>query len=89
VDLGGRFHRERISLASSQVSTIAPGLAVRWSKERRLDLAWRLLREVRPSALITQTIPFERAGEAFGLLDTAPDRAIQVVLDYGPGPDTP
>jgi 2-desacetyl-2-hydroxyethyl bacteriochlorophyllide A dehydrogenase len=87
VDLGGRFHRERITLAPSQVSTIAPRLAGRWTKGRRLDLAWRMLARLRPSRFITQTIPFDRAREAFALLDTAPDQAIQVVLAYGNGPD--
>jgi 2-desacetyl-2-hydroxyethyl bacteriochlorophyllide A dehydrogenase len=38
VDLGGRFHRNRIRLIGSQVSSIAPELTGRWSKSRRFPL---------------------------------------------------
>ena len=34
LDLGGAFHRSRIKLISSQVSTIAPELSSRWDKAR-------------------------------------------------------
>ena len=37
LDLGGRFHRSRIRLISSQVSTIAPELTGRWDKDRRFE----------------------------------------------------
>ena len=34
IDLGGLFHRSRLKLISSQVSTIAPELSARWDKQR-------------------------------------------------------
>jgi hypothetical protein len=40
VDLGSIFHRSRIKLISSQVSTIAPELSARWDKTRRFAVAW-------------------------------------------------
>lgn len=83
IDLGGRFHRSRIRLLSSQVSTLAPHLTGRWSKARRFDLAWEMLRQVRPARLITQRFPLAQAGQAYELLDQTPDQAIQVVLTYG------
>src|SRR5690606_10225534 len=43
IDLGSRFHRNRLRLISSQVSTLAPALTGRWDKTRRLALAWRTL----------------------------------------------
>ena len=46
LDLGGRFHRSRIRLISSQVSTLTPDLFARWSKARRLDVAWSMLQHV-------------------------------------------
>jgi len=82
LDLGGRFHRSRIALISSQVSTIHPRLSGRWSKARRLDFALQLLREVRPSRFITHRFPFAAAREAFALLDTSPGEAIQVIFEY-------
>ncbi len=82
VDLGGRFHRERLHLISSQVSTVAPEWSGRWTKARRLAWAMKMLPLVGPASLITHRFPVERAAEAYRLLDEAPAEAIQVVLTY-------
>jgi 2-desacetyl-2-hydroxyethyl bacteriochlorophyllide A dehydrogenase len=82
LDLGGSFHRSRIQLISSQVSTLAPALSGRWTKTRRFDLAWNMIREVGPERWITHKIPFHEAAKAYGLLDVNPEQAIQVILDY-------
>ena len=39
IDLGGAFHRDRIELVSSQVSTIDPARRGRWDRARRFDTA--------------------------------------------------
>ena len=83
LQLGGRFHRARQSLVSSQVSTLAPELSGRWTSARRLGVAMSQLREVRPARLVTHRFPIERAAEAYALLDEHPDEAVQVVLSYG------
>jgi 2-desacetyl-2-hydroxyethyl bacteriochlorophyllide A dehydrogenase len=80
LDLGGRFHRGRLKIVSSQVGGIDPSLAPRWDRARRLAHATELLGELRLSELITHRVPFARAAEAYALLD-APD-AVQVVLTY-------
>lgn len=82
IDLGGQFHRSRIQLISSQVSTLTPHLLARWTQQRRLQVAWTHLRQVQPARLITQRFPWVQAAEAYTLLDTAPASALQVVLDY-------
>ncbi|MBI2875632.1 MAG: zinc-binding alcohol dehydrogenase [Candidatus Tectomicrobia bacterium] len=82
VDLGGKFHRGRIRLLSSQVSTLAPELTGRWNKARRLEVAWRWLREITPSRFITGRFPLERADEAYRTLDEEPFRELQVVITY-------
>lgn len=82
LELGGRFHRSRIRLLSSQVSTVDPTHRGRWDKDRRLDVAWERLRDERIDAMITHQIPFEDASRAYQLLDARPDEAIQVVLTY-------
>ena len=82
LELGGRFHRQRIRLISSQVSTVTPALSARWSKQRRFALAWDMIRRIRPSRFITHQIPFRRAREAFELIDKDPASTIQVVLEY-------
>lgn len=82
LDLGGRFHRSRIRLLSSQVSTIASDLSGRWDKARRFALAWEMLRRLRPSRLVTQRFPLRQAAEAYRLIDEQPEQTIQVLLTY-------
>lgn len=82
VDLGGRFHRARLTLISSQVSTLTPTLHARWTKARRLDVAWRMLAELDPARLITHHFSLPEAAQAYRLLDQAPGEALQVVLTY-------
>jgi 2-desacetyl-2-hydroxyethyl bacteriochlorophyllide A dehydrogenase len=84
LELGGRFHRNRIRLISSQVSTVTPALSARWSKHRRFDVAWDMIRRIKPARFITHQIPFVRANEAFELIDKNPASTIQVVLEYAP-----
>ncbi len=84
VDLGGRFHRSRIRLIGSQVSTLPPGLLARWTRQRRLSVAWDLIRRAAPSRLITHEIPAEAAREAYALLDQNPAQTLQVLLTHGP-----
>jgi len=82
LNLGGRFHRSRLRLISSQVSTVAPEWGGRWSKRRRLQVAWRMLQQVRPAHLITHRFPIEQASQAYDLLDQHPEDAIQVLFTY-------
>lgn len=51
--LGENFHSRRLTLRSSQVGRIPPERAPRWTRERRLALVLRLLREPRLDALIS------------------------------------
>jgi 2-desacetyl-2-hydroxyethyl bacteriochlorophyllide A dehydrogenase len=80
--LGGRFHRSRMRLISSQVSTIASEWAGRWTKSRRLQVAWHMLQAVRPAPLITHRVPVAQAQQAYALLDQHPEQALQVLLTY-------
>jgi 2-desacetyl-2-hydroxyethyl bacteriochlorophyllide A dehydrogenase len=82
LNLGGSFHRSRIRLISSQVSTIAPELSGRWDKPRRFDVAWKALERIRPERWITQRFPLEKAAEAYQLLDENPQETIQVIFEY-------
>jgi 2-desacetyl-2-hydroxyethyl bacteriochlorophyllide A dehydrogenase len=82
VDLGGTFHRSRISLISSQVSTISPKLSGRWDAHRRFDIAWDALRRIRPEKWITHEFALEDAAQAYRLLDESPEQAMQVILKY-------
>jgi 2-desacetyl-2-hydroxyethyl bacteriochlorophyllide A dehydrogenase len=83
LSLGGAFHRSRMQLVSSQVSTIDPRWAGRWSSKRRRDLAWRMLAELGPSRLVSHRFPFSEAAAAYEVVDMHPDEAVQVLLSYG------
>jgi threonine dehydrogenase-like Zn-dependent dehydrogenase len=83
LDLGLHFHRNRIRLISSQVSTVAPELSARWSKSRRMQTVWRMLGRIRPAQLITHRFPIEQAPAAFELLRANPQDTLQVILTYG------
>jgi len=82
IELGGAFHRSRIKLISSQVSTIAPELSGRWDKSRRFEVAWKVLERIKPEKWITHRFPIGAAVEAYRLLDENPQETIQVMLHY-------
>src|SRR5215217_5269608 len=80
--LGGRFHRGRVRLRSSQVGELNPELSPRWDRDRRMETVLGLLDRLNFGDLISHCIPFERAPEAYGLLDERPGEAVQVVFTY-------
>jgi len=57
--LGERFHSQRLTLKASQVGAVAAAQRARWTRERRLDLALRLLAEPGLDALISGEDRFE------------------------------
>ena len=82
INLGGDFHRSRIKLISSQVSTIAPELSGRWSKARRFDVTWKALERIQPTKWITHRFPLIEAASAYRLLDENPQEALQAIFVY-------
>ena len=82
VDLGGRFHRNRIDVRSSQVSTIAPPLSGRWDRQRRHETTWNRLRDLELSPLCSHEFPLEAAGQAYERLENRPESTTQVLLTY-------
>lgn len=82
VDLGRKFHRGRVQIKSSQVSTIDPSLTGRWTKTRRGELAWQMIRRLKPSRLISHIFPFSAADRAYKLLSRQKDGVLQVLLAY-------
>jgi 2-desacetyl-2-hydroxyethyl bacteriochlorophyllide A dehydrogenase len=84
--LGSDFHRKRLTLKSSQVSNLDPSLTPRWTIPRRRELAVRYLGELCLDDLISHVLPFDRAAEAYRLIDQRPAEVIQVVLDYSARP---
>jgi threonine dehydrogenase-like Zn-dependent dehydrogenase len=81
--LGGDFHRKRILLVTSQVSTISPQLSGRFTKPRLLALAWEMVTQLKPSRFITHRFHITRVAEAYRFLDETPGEAVQVLITYG------
>jgi threonine dehydrogenase-like Zn-dependent dehydrogenase len=73
VDLGDAFHRRRLELRASQVSSIPPRLRERWTHARRWMLVLSLLHERALDALLAPPTPFERAADLYASLDTHAD----------------
>lgn len=48
--LGMKFHRSNLKLLTSQVSLVPKDLC-RWTKTRRFNLCWKLLKELKPSKI--------------------------------------
>jgi 2-desacetyl-2-hydroxyethyl bacteriochlorophyllide A dehydrogenase len=80
--LGGAFHRRRLVIRSSQVSTIPAALAGRWDVTRRRQVARELLADLPLSALATTEFPFEGAARAFEALDRRSEGVLHAALRY-------
>ena len=80
--LGDSFHRNHISLISSQVSRLPSKFTGRWTKQRRFEIVQSMLRETALSELITHRVPFSDAPDAYRLLAKQPEEAIQVIFEF-------
>jgi 2-desacetyl-2-hydroxyethyl bacteriochlorophyllide A dehydrogenase len=80
--LGGAFHRRRLTIRSTQVSTIPTALRGRWDPARRRAAARALLAELPLATLATHAFPFERAAEAYAALDRGEPGLIHAALSF-------
>ena len=82
LDLGGHFHRRRLRLIASQVSTLSPELTGRWDKERRLELVWDWLRRLDPERLISHVFAPDQCQAAFAANRDLGDGLVQTIFQY-------
>ncbi len=82
INLGGAFHRNRIRISSSQVSTIDSSLIGRWSKQRRFEAVFEQLEKVKPGNWISHLFPLAEAEQVFQLLVDSPNEVLQAVFTY-------
>jgi 2-desacetyl-2-hydroxyethyl bacteriochlorophyllide A dehydrogenase len=80
--LGREFHRRRLQIRSTQVSTIPARLAGRWDIPRRRRAAGGLLGELPVKLLATHEVPFDRAADAYAALDRGEPGLMHVELRY-------
>jgi 2-desacetyl-2-hydroxyethyl bacteriochlorophyllide A dehydrogenase len=74
--LGGAFHAKRLSIVSSQVGHVAASQRPRWSTQRRMQLALRLLADPSLDALITGESEFDALPAVMAGLATTPGSTV-------------
>lgn len=82
IALGGSAHRNRLSISTSQVSSIAPQISGRWDKTRRFNFSWQMLRELRPNQLITHRATLVDAPVIYRHLHEASSDIVQAIFAY-------
>jgi 2-desacetyl-2-hydroxyethyl bacteriochlorophyllide A dehydrogenase len=80
--LGGEFHRRRLTIRSTQVSTIPARLAGTWTRDRRQATARRLLNELPVQALATHVFPFTDAAAGYAAVDRGEPGLLHAAFDY-------
>lgn len=81
LQLGAAFHRKRLTIRASQVSSLNPHMHPRWDKPRRTATVLRLLGELSPSRFITHRYTLDDAPAAYRIIQEHPDQVLQVVLE--------
>jgi threonine dehydrogenase-like Zn-dependent dehydrogenase len=80
--LGGAFHRRRLTIRSTQVSTVPARLSGTWSRSRRRRETALLLSELPLAELCTHGFDFADAAEAFQAVDEGKPGLMHAVLNY-------
>lgn len=75
--LAPEFHFRRLRITSSQ-ATDQP----RWDWVRRTEASLDLLRRLSTAEMVSATVPFDRAADAYALVDRDPEHVLGVLLDY-------
>ncbi len=80
--LGGAFHRRRLTIRSTQVSTVPARLSGTWSPSRRRRETVELLAGLPLAQLCTDVFAFDQAADAFRAVDQGKPGLMHAVLDY-------
>ena len=80
--LGAEFHRRRLRIRSTQVSSIPAALTASWTRDRRRAVVRGLLQKLPLAPLATHSYPFEQADEAFAAVDRGDAGVVHAALCY-------
>jgi 2-desacetyl-2-hydroxyethyl bacteriochlorophyllide A dehydrogenase len=80
--LGAEFHRRRLTVRSTQVSSIPAALSVAWPRARRRAVARSLMERLPLKLLATHEFAFEQAQRAFEAVDRAEEGLVHAALRY-------
>ena len=81
--LGGPFHRRRLTIRSSQVSSIPAALSDRWTVARRRAATRELMEELPLDILGTHELAVDDAPAAYEALDRGEEGLLHAALRYG------
>jgi threonine dehydrogenase-like Zn-dependent dehydrogenase len=84
--LGGAFHRRRLTIRSTQVSTVPARQSGTWTRSRRRQETVALLTELPLAQLCTDVFDFGHAAEAFRAVDEGKPGLMHAVLKYDRSP---
>ncbi len=82
IALGGKAHRNRLQISTSQVSSIAPALSARWTKARRFDVAWQMLSALKPSQWVDSRCGIDEAPALYKKIHKTPESITQALFTY-------
>jgi 2-desacetyl-2-hydroxyethyl bacteriochlorophyllide A dehydrogenase len=82
VSLGAEFHRRRLVMRASQVSSVPASHKARWTFARRFELVRTLLADACLDELLDPPESFDSAPAVYARLDRAPGDAMQTVFVY-------
>jgi threonine dehydrogenase-like Zn-dependent dehydrogenase len=74
------FHRSHKTMRTSQVSDLPAELRQTWTKQRRFDLVWEVLRDMKPSRLLTKKAAPSDAKKVYEELSRG--EQVSVAFDY-------
>ena len=80
--LGAEFHRRRLTIRSTQVSSIPAHLRTTWDRRTRLGRARELLSELPLATMATHEFAFDRAADAYAALDRGQEGLVHAALRY-------
>mmetsp|Transcript_2479 Transcript_2479/g.5805 ORF Transcript_2479/g.5805 Transcript_2479/m.5805 type:complete len:772 (-) Transcript_2479:3270-5585(-) len=76
LNLGIEFHRSQKTIRASQVSKIPSKLLSTWNKDRRFEFTWELVRNLRPSRMLSRVTDIKSGKDAYEALDKGAEIAI-------------
>lgn len=80
LDLGIEFHRSQKVIRASQVSRLPSAMLNTWNKERRFEYTWELVRNLKPSRMLSKLTDLSDAKSAYEAL--AKGHEIAVAFTY-------
>ena len=82
LSLSPEFHLKALNIKSVFVMSSGGDESARWTDTRRVSTVLRILNEIDPHKLVARRLPFDRAPEAYRILDENPGEALGVILEY-------